>query len=391
MSPHLLSLLNSHTIPTCPSVLRRSFSLTFSTTDLKDLNEFLESRSYVVGFKPSATDSALFAALGKAPDAKKFPNVARYYSHIASFGSATFPAALGAGAAATGGAVKAASKPAAEDEDVDLFGDDGEEAAAKVKAAAPAPAAEKKKEKVKPIAKSICVYDVKPMVAETTPAEMEKAIRSITMDGLNWGETFKVEDVGYGIKKLVIQFVCEDEKVSLTDLEDAMLAIKGTLVDEDTGDIMELIQSVRFHHPRAHANTHSTHVISTPTPLLFTFFSLHPLFYSNAFRAGGPAEHEQAGLRKQQRGNDEFINEKVSVSVCREEHPTPISPTWALQLRVCSPCPVLDREQCSLGLEAFLDAEVKGLSLDLHCAQALHGSPNLGRMQRRASPSGAGG
>jgi elongation factor 1-beta len=214
------------------------------------LNAFLESRSYVVGFKASATDAALFNALGKAPDAKKYANVARFYAHLSSFTPAArdaFPAALGAGAAASGAAApKAAAKAkGGDDEDVDLFGDDGEDAAAKVKAtAAAAAAAPAKKEKAKPIAKSICVYDIKPMLAETTPAELEAAVRSIVMDGLQWGETFKVEDVGYGIKKLVVQFVCEDEKVSLTDLEDAILAIKGTAVDEDSGDILELVQSV---------------------------------------------------------------------------------------------------------------------------------------------------
>ena len=236
----------------------RSFSLTFNLAEPKDLNTFLESRSYVVGYKATATDAALFAALGKAPDAKKYANVARFYSHMASYAPAALaalPAAIGGGAA--GPAVAAAApKAAKEEEEVDLFGDDGDAAAAKVKAAAAAApaAAAAKPAKAKPIAKSICVYDVKPNLATTKPAEMEAAIRSIVIDGLQWGETFKVENVGFGIQKLVIQFVCEDEKISLTDLEDAMVALGvgsvidpdtgKPLVDEETGEVLGLIQSV---------------------------------------------------------------------------------------------------------------------------------------------------
>ena len=97
---------------------------------------------------------------------------------------------------------------------------------------------------VKPIAKTICVYECKPSIAETQPAEMEAAIRSIQLDGLNWGETFKAEEIGWGIKKLVVQFVVEDDKVSLFDLEDAMLALPSNNKDDETGEDLTLFQSV---------------------------------------------------------------------------------------------------------------------------------------------------
>ena len=61
------------------------FSLSFDVATpagLGDLNAFLQSRSYVVGFTASAVDVSLFTVLGKAPDAAKFPNVARFYNHI---------------------------------------------------------------------------------------------------------------------------------------------------------------------------------------------------------------------------------------------------------------------------------------------------------------------
>ena len=224
----------------------RAFTLSFSVTDLKDLNIFLQSHSYLVGFSASAADAALFTALAKEPCASKFPNVARFYKHIASLsGDArkALPALIGGvsvGGAAPAPAAKAAKANADADEDVDLFGDDADAKPA----AAVAPKVEEKKKKEKPVARSICVYEVKPMSASTDPKSMEAALRTIVMDGLKWSETFEVIEIGYGVKKIMVQFVCEDDKVDLTDLEERMLAFKGTEVDEESGEIEDLIQSV---------------------------------------------------------------------------------------------------------------------------------------------------
>lgn len=45
-------------------------------------------------------------------------------------------------------------------------------------------------------------------------AEVEKHVRSIVADGLLWG-TAKLVPLAYGIKKLTISSVVEDEKVSI--------------------------------------------------------------------------------------------------------------------------------------------------------------------------------
>jgi elongation factor 1-beta len=47
--------------------------------------------------------------------------------------------------------------------------------------------------------------------------ELERAVRSIVMDGLLWGAS-KLVPVGYGINKLQIASVVEDEKVSIDEL-----------------------------------------------------------------------------------------------------------------------------------------------------------------------------
>ena len=48
---------------------------------------------------------------------------------------------------------------------------------------------------------------------------LEKAVRAIEKDGLLWG-AYKLVPVGFGIKKLQITLVVEDDKVSTTELEE---------------------------------------------------------------------------------------------------------------------------------------------------------------------------
>ncbi|XP_014735945.1 PREDICTED: elongation factor 1-delta isoform X3 [Sturnus vulgaris] len=118
------------------------------------------------------------------------------------------------------------SEPAAaeedEDDDIDLFGSDDEEEdqeAAKVREERLRQYAEKKAKKPGLIAKSSILLDVKPWDDETDMAKMEECVRSIHMDGLVWGAS-KLVPVGYGIKKLQIQCVVEDEKVGTDILEE---------------------------------------------------------------------------------------------------------------------------------------------------------------------------
>jgi len=85
-------------------------------------------------------------------------------------------------------------------------------------------AAAKKPEKV---AKTQLVFEVKPEEADTDLKKVEADVRAIAMDGLNWGEEFGTVPVGYGINKLVVQCVIEDEKVSVDDLEEAVQNLDG--------------------------------------------------------------------------------------------------------------------------------------------------------------------
>ncbi|KAB1725053.1 hypothetical protein FNE60_30110, partial [Klebsiella pneumoniae] len=175
----------------------------------KEVNEYLAERSYLEGYAPSQADVTAFSQLGKAP-AATYAHLARWYRHISSFSEAekkAFP-----------GTPTPAAKKEEEDDDVDLFGSDEEdEEAEKLKAERVKAYSEKKTKKPALIAKSSVVLDVKPWDDETDMAETEKKVRSIEMDGLVWGAA-KLVPLAYGIKKLSIMCVVEDEKVSIDEL-----------------------------------------------------------------------------------------------------------------------------------------------------------------------------
>jgi len=107
-----------------------------------------------------------------------------------------------------------------DDDDIDLFGDDDDDdEAERIKAERVAAYNAKKSKKPVLIAKSSILLDVKPWDDETDMAEMEKLVRSIQTDGLLWGAS-KLVAVGYGIKKLQINCVVEDDKVGTDFLEE---------------------------------------------------------------------------------------------------------------------------------------------------------------------------
>ncbi|XP_022608771.1 elongation factor 1-delta isoform X2 [Seriola dumerili] len=106
-----------------------------------------------------------------------------------------------------------------DDDDIDLFGSDEDEEADKLKEQRLKEYTEKKAKKPTIIAKSSILLDVKPWDDETDMAKLEECVRSVQADGLLWG-TSKLVPVGYGIKKLQIACVVEDDKVGTDLLEE---------------------------------------------------------------------------------------------------------------------------------------------------------------------------
>ena len=74
---------------------------------------------------------------------------------------------------------------------------------------------------------------------ETNMDELEKSMRGITMDGLVWGASKRVP-VGYGIFKLQVNLVVEDEKVSLEELQGKIEE------DEDHVQSTDIVSSPRL-------------------------------------------------------------------------------------------------------------------------------------------------
>ncbi|XP_065112549.1 eukaryotic translation elongation factor 1 delta b (guanine nucleotide exchange protein) isoform X3 [Paramisgurnus dabryanus] len=120
---------------------------------------------------------------------------------------------------------KPVSAPAKEededDDDIDLFGSDDEvdEEAERLKEQRLQEYAAKKSKKPALIAKSSILLDVKPWDDETDMGKLEECVRSVQVDGLLWGAS-KLVPVGYGIKKLQINCVVEDDKVGTDFLEE---------------------------------------------------------------------------------------------------------------------------------------------------------------------------
>ncbi|RNA33508.1 elongation factor 1-delta isoform X4 [Brachionus plicatilis] len=114
------------------------------------------------------------------------------------------------------------TKPAAQnDDDFDLFGDDDEDDEEKKRITEERLKAYNEKKSKKPalVAKSSILLDVKVWDDTTDMVALEKAVRSVEMDGLVWG-TSKLVPVAFGVKKLQIQCVIEDDKVSTDVLEE---------------------------------------------------------------------------------------------------------------------------------------------------------------------------
>jgi valyl-tRNA synthetase len=122
-----------------------------------------------------------------------------------------------------------------DDDDFDLFGSDDEddsELEERVKAAqARIDAKASAKGKVT-IAKSALTMDVKPWEADTDMKKLEACVRSVQMDGLLWGKS-KLVDVAFGVKKLQINAVVEDEKVSTDDMQEQIEAFEDYVQSVD--------------------------------------------------------------------------------------------------------------------------------------------------------------
>jgi len=177
------------------------------------------------GSQPTSLDVDALESL-KADEAQisalNHPRVFGWYSFISKFSDAK-KAQLPEVAAPVAKAAPKKEEAAADDMD-DLFGSDDDDDGAAAKAAQEAikkKAADKKKNKPKVIAKSSVMFAVNP-IDDTTDLDalFTKITTEVVKDGLVWGLDMKKEPVAFGIFKLIICCVVEDEKVSVDDVEE---------------------------------------------------------------------------------------------------------------------------------------------------------------------------
>ncbi|KAJ3598908.1 hypothetical protein NHX12_032871 [Muraenolepis orangiensis] len=121
------------------------------------------------------------------------------------------------------------------DDDFELFGDEEEDdggEAERIKEQRLKEYAERKAKKPALIAKSSILLDVKPWDDETDMVKLEECVRSVQADGLLWGAS-KLVAVGYGIRKLQISCVVEDDKVGTDLLEEEITKFEDYIQSVD--------------------------------------------------------------------------------------------------------------------------------------------------------------
>lgn len=68
---------------------------------------------------------------------------------------------------------------------------------------------------------------------------LEAAVRGIEKDGLVWGAS-KLVPVGFGIKKLQINLVVEDDKISLEELQEEIEGFQDYVQSSDIAAMQKL-------------------------------------------------------------------------------------------------------------------------------------------------------
>ena len=205
---------------------------------LADLEKSLANNLFIKGAHPSLDDATTFAKFVEAkcvPDQDKYPSVWAWYSLMVLFedevlkswkpvaekqqqggkGKGKEQGKKGKGDKKKG---KEEEPKKEDDDDMDLFGEETEEEK-KAKEEMKAKNKKEKKEKKKPVDKSHVILEIKGWEQDQDlEALAKKIISTIKKDGLKWNTGYKLEEVAFGIKKLVIAMLVEDDKCSVDEI-----------------------------------------------------------------------------------------------------------------------------------------------------------------------------
>ena len=208
---------------------------------LADLEKKLANNLFVKGAQPSHDDAEAFQKFITAkcvPDQDKYPSVWAWYSLMVLFEDEVIkswkPSGKpeqqgkkgGKGGKGKGGKKEEEKKEEkAEEEDLDLFGEETEEDKKAIEEMKKNRKKEKegKKGKKKEVDKSHVILEVKGWEADQDlEALAKKIISTIKKDGLSWNTGYKLEEVAFGVKKLIIAFLAEDDKCSVQEIVDEL-------------------------------------------------------------------------------------------------------------------------------------------------------------------------
>ena len=207
--------------------------MTFSAENLQACEDFLVNNQFLSGKDlPGVEDMAVLEGLnakGTVPDFEQFSNVFGWFwtlnqlappaRDLYKTGAAD---AKPKKAAAKKEEKKAEPKKADDEDDFDPFADETEEdkqaADNLVKKQEEDKAAAKKKAKPAVIAKSSVCFDVKGYESDADWDAMATKIRQIKMDGLVWMDTHNIVEIAFGMKKLRMTMLIEDEKIQTDDV-----------------------------------------------------------------------------------------------------------------------------------------------------------------------------
>ena len=77
------------------------------------------------------------------------------------------------------------------------------------------------------------LLDVKVFEADQDLDKLAEKIKGINMEGLEWKKEHKTPVIAFGIKKLVVGLVVEDEKVSVEDIIEKIEAFEEEVQSVD--------------------------------------------------------------------------------------------------------------------------------------------------------------
>lgn len=206
----------------------------FIEEQLTALNKALENSLYIKGGAPSIDDASTFEAMKAeklVPLQDKYPNVWAWYSLMVLYEEVVI-ASWKAQKEEKSEGKKNVKKPEhkkpeekKEDDDFDPFAEETQEDKEKLENLKKKNKEEgkKKKDDKKGTARSLILIEVKGWDSEQDlDALAQKIIKEININGLQWKEEYKLAEVAFGVKKIILGMVVEDDICSVDDITEKL-------------------------------------------------------------------------------------------------------------------------------------------------------------------------